>query len=55
MKISVDFESNMFSPFLPGDAQVNPGVYGAELAYWLSRQLAQRGMPTSYPQYEDWG
>jgi hypothetical protein len=55
METSVDFDSKMFSPFLRDEAQVNPGVYGAELAYWLSRQLAQRGTPTSYPQYEDWG
>jgi hypothetical protein len=55
METNVYFESQMFSPFLPDDAQVNPGVYGAELAFWLSRQLAQRGTPTSYPQCEDWG
>lgn len=55
METSVDFESSMFAPYLPEDAQVNPGVYGAELASWLSRQLAERGMPTSYPQSEDWG
>jgi hypothetical protein len=55
METNVDFDSQMFSPFLPDDAQVNPGVYGAELAFWLSQQLAQRGRPTSYPQYEDWG
>lgn len=55
METSVDFESKMFSPFLPDEAQVNPNVYGAELAFWLSRQLAQRGTSTSYPQYEDWG
>lgn len=53
MQTSVDFESNLFIPFLPDEAQVNPTVYGAELAFWLSRQLAQRGMPTSYPQCED--
>lgn len=45
----------MFRPYLPDDAQVNPSVYGAELAFWLSRQLAQRGVVTSYPNYEDWG
>lgn len=55
METSVDFESKMFSPYLPDEAQVNPGVYGAELAFWLSRQLAQRGALTSYPQPEDWG
>jgi hypothetical protein len=47
--------SQTFSPFLPEQAQVNPNVYGAELAFWVSRQLAQRGTPTSYPQCEDWG
>jgi hypothetical protein len=55
METIVDFESNMFSPFLPDDAQVNPGVYGAELAFWLCRQLAQAGILTSYPAAEDWG
>lgn len=55
MQTSVDFESNLFIPFLPDEAQVNPTVYGAELAFWLSRQLAQRGMLMSYPQSEDWG
>lgn len=55
METSVEFESQMFSAFLPDDAQVNPGVYGAKLAFWLSQQLAQRGMLSSYPQYEDWG
>lgn len=55
METTVDFESKMFSPYLPDEAQVNPGVYGAELAFWLSRQLAQRGVRTSYPLHEDWG
>lgn len=51
----VEFRTNKFKPFLPDDAQVNPGVYGAELAYWLAHQLATRGVVTSYPRYEDWG
>jgi hypothetical protein len=55
METSVDFESNLFNPFLPEEDQVNPGVFGAELAWWLARQLAQRGVATSYPQNEDWG
>lgn len=54
MKTSVDFDSDLFRPFLPDDAQVQPGLYGAELSYWLSRQLAQRGVITTYPDYEDW-
>ena len=55
MQTNVNFDSQMFCPFLPDDAQVNPGVYGAELVFWLSQQLAQRGTLTSYPHDEDWG
>jgi hypothetical protein len=55
METSVDFKSVMFSPYLPDDAQANPGVFGAELAFWLSRRLARRGVMTSYPHREDWG
>ncbi len=55
METSVEFDSEMFRPYLPDEAQVNPGVYGAELTFWLSRQLASRGVITSYPNYEDWG
>lgn len=50
-----EFSSEAFGPFLPEACQVNPGAYGAELAYWLSRALAESGVPTSYPDYEDWG
>jgi hypothetical protein len=52
---SVEFTSDKFRPYLPEDAQVNPGVYGFELATWLSRALAGKGVATSYPNYEDWG
>jgi hypothetical protein len=51
----VELRTNRFAPFLPDDCQVNPGVYGAELAYWLAQQLALRGVVTSYPANEDWG
>ncbi len=51
----VELRTNKFAPFLPDDCQVNPGVYGAELAYWLAQQLAARGIVTSYPAHEDWG
>jgi hypothetical protein len=40
---------------LPEECQVNPEVYGAELAYWLCTELARRGIATSYPTAEDWG
>ena len=50
-----EFTSDALSPFLPDGNQVNPGVYGAELAFWLSRALAAAGCNTSYPIAEDWG
>jgi hypothetical protein len=49
------FKSARFSPVLPEDCQLNPQVYGAELAYWLCTELARRGVATSYPNSEDWG
>ncbi|HSW27782.1 MAG TPA: hypothetical protein VLJ62_33820, partial [Burkholderiaceae bacterium] len=42
-------------PFLPEEAQVNPGAYGYELAHWLSSELMEAGVSTSYPLSEDWG
>jgi len=51
----VTFTSPRFRPVLPDDSQVNPGVYGGELAWWLCLQLAQAGVYTSYPIAEDWG
>src|SRR4029079_14060405 len=50
-----EFRSTRFAPVLPDDAQVNPQVYGAELAFWLCTELAKRGVMTSYPDFEDWG
>lgn len=51
----IEFSSADFLPYLPEDSQENPGVYGFELAHWLSRALAERGVVTSYPLGEDWG
>jgi len=51
----IEFSSAEFLPYLPEGSQANPGVYGFELAYWLSRALAERGVVTSYPLGEDWG
>lgn len=51
----IEFSSAEFLPYLPEEAQGNPGVYGFELAMWLSRTLAERGIVTSYPLGEDWG
>lgn len=51
----IEFSSAEFLPCLPEQCQANPGVYGFELALWLSRALAERGLVTSYPLGEDWG
>lgn len=51
----IEFESDKFLPFLPEEVQGNPGVYGFELATWLSRSLSQRGVVSTYPLGEDWG
>lgn len=51
----ITFSSTRFLPYLPESCQVNPGVYGFELACWLSQALAKAGFATSYPVNEDWG
>lgn len=51
-----EFRSARFTPILSEKAQVNPGRYGAELAFWLCTQLAVKyRVETSYPVAEDWG
>ena len=55
MNSTAEFESSLFHPFLPDDYQVNPKRYGAELAFWLSKKLAEAKVFTSYPNFEDWG
>ena len=55
MNTEVTFRSERFRPVLPEESQVNPGRYGAELAFWLCAELAKAGVVTSYPNYEDWG
>src|SRR5262245_58531797 len=51
-----EFRSSRFAPVLPEECQVNPGRYGAELAFWLgSRLYEEHRIATSYPDYEDWG
>jgi hypothetical protein len=51
----IEFSSTRFLPYLPESCQVNPGVYGFELATWLSQALAKAGYATRYPASEDWG
>lgn len=49
----VEFTSAEFLPVLPEECQVNPGCYGFELAWWLAKQLASRGLLSSYPHGDD--
>jgi hypothetical protein len=51
----IEFSSAKFLPYLPEACQANPGVYGFELAGWLSRALMTLGFVTTYPLGEDWG
>jgi len=51
----VQFRSDSLGPVLSEECQVNPQVYGAELAYWLCPELGRMGIHTSYPVGEDWG
>ena len=51
----IEFTSSEFLPSLPEECQGNPGVYGFELAFWLSKMLASEGIVTGYPLGEDWG
>jgi len=55
MDTCVEFTSVIFRPVLSEESQVNPHVYGAELAWWLCQELAKNGIETSYPSNEDWG
>lgn len=51
-----EFRSSRFAPVLPEECQVNPGRYGAELAFWICTRLYEEDrIATSYPDYEDWG
>lgn len=51
----IEFTSAKFHPYLPEECQGNPGVYGFELAHWLSVELMRKKVVTTYPLGEDWG
>jgi hypothetical protein len=54
MTTSARFESTRFRPLRPEDEQVNPGVYGEELARWLAARLAESEGTQPRVDYEDW-
>jgi hypothetical protein len=49
------FTSHLFAVELGEDDEVNPGVYGRQLAAWLKNQLEQRGYAVEPVIAEDWG
>jgi hypothetical protein len=51
----VRFTAHQFAPIKPEDEQVNPGVYGEELARWLQERLQAAGYTVAEPGPEDWG
>jgi hypothetical protein len=51
----IEFTSDAFQPKEPEEKQVNPGIYGKELAAWLSQALSLRGIVVTDPIGEDWG
>ena len=54
MTTSARFKSTRFRPLRPEDEQVNPGVYGEELARWLAARLADTHGVEPRVDYEDW-
>jgi hypothetical protein len=48
------FKSTRFRPRRPESEQVNPGVYGEELARWLAARLARSEGAEPRVDYEDW-
>lgn len=45
----IEFSFDRFLPHLPEKSRQNPGVYGFELAQWVSLRSAKRGAATAYP------
>ena len=55
MRTHVRFRSRLFDPLKPEEAQVNPGVYGEELAAWIHEHLGEHGLSAQDHFGEDWG
>jgi hypothetical protein len=54
MTTTARFESTRFGPLRPESEQVNPGVYGEELARWLAARLTETEGSEPRVDYEDW-
>lgn len=48
------FKSDLFEIESGEDQEINPGIYGKSLAFWLSRQLKAYGYEVEIIE-EDWG
>lgn len=49
MRTHVRFRSELFPPRRPEAEQVNPGVYGEELAAWIRENIGAHGLPGRRP------
>lgn len=49
------FRSTRFRVEPGEDAGTNPGVFGRQLAVWITAQLRERGYPDAEEVAEDWG
>ena len=55
MRTHVRFRSPLFRRKKPDEEQVNPGVYGEELASWIHEHIGTFGRPAADHFGEDWG
>jgi hypothetical protein len=49
------FKSSLFEIEPGEDDEINPGIYGRQLAAWLRKKLDERGFPVEDILNEDWG
>lgn len=55
MRTHVRFKTTQFAPLKPEEQQVNPGVYGEELAKWIYDHIGKYGVEAVDYFGEDWG
>jgi len=55
MRTHIRFKSSKFEPLKPEEEQVNPQVYGEELAKWVYDHIGSHGLEAADYFDEDWG
>ena len=55
MKTCVEFRSDRFPAYPDEEQQINPGIWGKQLAEFVSAGLKSRGIAAGKPVAEDWG